>query len=94
MNEFSFPEMDPNRIITEENPMFYVILNVDELNKIDFNEVFNNDIDELRYSLDETKTFIKFRGELPNCLKNVSSKSQVYTSDEINDILHTEEWNF
>ena len=34
MEEFDFPEMDPNRIITEDNPMFYVILNASELNKI------------------------------------------------------------
>ena len=31
MEEFDFPEMDPNRIITEDNPMFYVIINTSDL---------------------------------------------------------------
>ncbi len=94
MEEFDFPEMDPNRIITEDNPMFYVIFNVSELNKINFDEVFNNQDEDLRYSFDGTKTFVKFRGDIPLCVNNLETKSEIYTSDEINDILHTEEWNF
>jgi hypothetical protein len=49
---------------------------------------------DLRYSLDGTKTFIKFRGEVPTCIQNLETKSETLTSEEINDILHTEEWNF
>lgn len=94
MEEFDFPEMDPNRIITEDNPMFYVILNVSELNKINFDDVFNNQDEDLRYSFDGTKTFIKFRSETPLCVESLETKSEIYTSEQINDILHTEEWNF
>jgi len=94
MDEYIFPEMDPSRIITDDNPMFYVIFDVSELNKINFNEVFNNEDEELRYSIDGSKTFIKFRGDIPSCIENLETKSVIYTSDEINDILHTEEWNF
>ncbi len=94
MEEFDFPEMDPNRIITEDNPMFYVIFDVSELNKINFNEIFNNEDEELRYSIDGSKTFIKFRGQIPLCVQNLETKSEIYSSDEINDILHTQEWNF
>lgn len=94
MEEFDFPEMDPNRIITEDNPMFYVIFNVSELNKINFDEVFNNQDEDLRYSFDETKTFVKFRGDTPLCVDSLETKSEIYTSEQINDILHTQEWNF
>jgi hypothetical protein len=94
MEEFDFPEMDPNRIITEDNPMFYVIFNVSELNKINFDDVFNNQDEDLRYSFDGTKTFIKFRGDTPLCVNNLETKSEIYTSEQINDILHTQEWNF
>ncbi len=94
MDELSFPEMDPSRIITEDNPMFYVIFDVSELNKINFNEIFNNEDEELRYSIDGSKTFIKFRGQIPLCVQNLETKSEIYSSDEINDILHTQEWNF
>jgi hypothetical protein len=94
MEEFDFPEMDPNRIITEDNPMHYVIVNVSELNNVNFDEIFNNQDEDLRYSLDGTKTFLRFRGEIPTCIQNLETKSEILTSDEINDILHTEEWNF
>ena len=94
MVEYEFPEMDPNRVITEDNPMFYVIFNVSELNKINFDDMFNNQDEELRYSFDGSKTFVKFRGEAPSCIESLETKSEIYTSDEINDILHTQEWNF
>lgn len=94
MEEFDFPEMDPNRVITEDNPMFYVIFNVSELNKINFDDIFNNQDEELRYSFDRTKTFIKFRGDVPLCIENLETKSEIYTIEQINDILHTQEWNF
>jgi hypothetical protein len=94
MEEFDFPEMDPNRIITEDNPMFYVIFNVSEINKINFDEVFNNQDEDLRYSFDGTKTFVKFRGDTPLCVDSLETKSEIYTSEQINDILHTQEWNF
>ena len=93
MEEFDFPEMDPNRIITEDNPMNYVIVNVSELNNVNFDEIFNNSDEDLRYSLDGTKTFLRFRGEVPTCIQNLETKSEILTSDEINDILHSEEWN-
>jgi len=94
MEEFDFPEMDQNRIITEDNPMNYVIVNVSELNNVNFDEIFNNSDEDLRYSLDGTKTFLRFRGEVPTCIQNLETKSETLTSEEINDILHTEEWNF
>lgn len=94
MEEFDFPEMDPNRVITEDNPMFYVIFNASELNKINFDDVFNNQDEDLRYSFDGTKTFVKFRGEAPSCIESLETKSEIYTTDQINDILHTQEWNF
>jgi hypothetical protein len=94
MEEYEFPEMDTNRIITEENPMYYVILNVSELNNVNFDEIFNNSDEDLRYSLDGTKTFLRFRGEVPTCIQNLETKSEIFSSEEINEILHTEEWNF
>jgi len=96
LEEFDFPEINPDRIIksnTIDNPMSFVIFDVSEMNKIDFNEIFDNNQDELRYSLNGEKTFIKFRGSLPNCLNNVTSKSEILTVDEINEIMHNSEWN-
>jgi hypothetical protein len=41
----------------------YVILNVSELDSVDFNQVIEVSADTLSYSVDGTKTFVKFEGE-------------------------------
>jgi hypothetical protein len=71
----------------------FVIFNVTELNKIDFNQVFETSIDTVRKSVDETKTFVKYDMPMPSSVSSLTSKSQEYTYDEILTILATPEWN-
>jgi hypothetical protein len=71
----------------------FVIFNVTELNKIDFNQVFETSIDTVRKSVDETKTFVKYDMPMPSSVSSLTSKSQEYTYDEILNILATPEWN-
>jgi len=70
----------------------FVIFNVTELNKINFNQVFETSIDTVRKSVDETKTFVKFDLPMPSSVASLTSKSQEYTYDEILNILATPEW--
>ena len=70
----------------------FVIFNVTELNKIDFNQVFETDINTVRKSVDETKTFVKFDLPTPSSVTSLTTKSQEYTYDEILAILATPEW--
>jgi hypothetical protein len=70
----------------------YIIFDVSELNKIDFNEVMENSASTLRYSLDGTKTFIKWEETEPSFLSNLLTKSRTYTLEEISEILLTSEW--
>lgn len=70
----------------------FVIFNVSELNKINFNEVLEDSPSTLRYSLDGTKTFIKWENTEPSFLINLSTKSKTYTLEEISEILLTPEW--
>jgi hypothetical protein len=70
----------------------FVIFNVTELNKINFNQVFETDINTVRKSIDETKTFVKYDMPMPSSVATLTSKSQEYTYDEILDILATPEW--
>jgi hypothetical protein len=70
----------------------YIIFDVSELNKIDFNEVMENSALTLRYSLDGTKTFIKWEDVEPSFLSNLLTKSRIYTLEEISEILLTSEW--
>ena len=70
----------------------FVIFNVTELNKINFNQVFETDADTVRKSVDETKTFVKYDIPQPTSVASLTSKSQEYTYDEILTILATPEW--
>jgi len=63
-----------------------------ELHKVDFDQVIETSVDTVRKSVDGTKTFIKYIGDMPTSIEAIENKSQEYSHDEILDILTTEEW--
>jgi len=69
-----------------------MIFNVSELEQIDFTQVKETSIDTVRKSIDQTKTFVKWEGEIPQCVVDLTTKEGPYTYDEILAILATEEW--
>lgn len=70
----------------------YIIFNVSELNKVNFNEVLETSADTVRKSVDETKTFVKWNGEAPSFVDTLTTKEGPYTHSEILTILSTSEW--
>jgi hypothetical protein len=70
----------------------FMIFNVSELNKINFNEVLETSIDTVRKSVDLTKTFIKWNGDMPSCVQSLTTSEGPYTYNEILTILATPEW--
>jgi len=68
--------------------MKYVIVNTSEVSLIDFSKVSNTSENMIRYSLDGTKTFVKYEGDQPSFL----SDKQEYTHSEILAILEGDEW--
>jgi hypothetical protein len=71
----------------------FMIFNVSELSNINFNEVLETSIDTVRKSVDLTKTFVKWDGEMPECVSTLTTKEGPYTYDEILQILSTPEWS-
>ena len=71
----------------------FMIFNVSELNLIDFTQVLETSIDTVRRSVDGTKTFVKWDGEIiPSSVELLSTKEGPYTYTEIIDILNGPEW--
>ena len=67
----------------------YVIINADEVDSVDFSKVDETSADTIRYSVDGSKTFVKFDSDTtPSFL---AGKTQ-YTHSEILTILATDEW--
>ena len=72
----------------------FMIFNISELPNIDFTQVLETSIDTIRKSVDETKTFVKWDGEIiPSSIDNLTTKEGPYTYEEILVILATEEWS-
>jgi hypothetical protein len=69
-----------------------MIFNISELTQIDFTQVLETSLDTIRKSVDQTKTFVKWDGVIPECINNLTTKEGPYTYDEILTILSTTEW--
>jgi hypothetical protein len=70
----------------------YLIFSSASLDQVDFGQVLETSADTVRKSVDETKTFIKWEGDSPTFLDNLSGKEGPYTQTEILAILATAEW--
>jgi hypothetical protein len=70
----------------------FMIFNVSELGQIDFTLVLESSEETVRKSVDQTKTFVKWDGAMPECVSNLTTKEGPYTYEEILVILSTSEW--
>ena len=69
-----------------------MIFNVSELNQIDFTQVLETSSETVRRSIDETLTFVKWDGTIPQCVADLQTKQGPYTYTEILEIFSTSEW--
>lgn len=70
----------------------FMIFNVSELGQIDFSTILETSSETVRKSVDNTKTFVKWDGLIPECVSNLTTKEGPYTYDEILAILSTSQW--
>jgi hypothetical protein len=66
----------------------YVIIDASGVVNVDFDQVLETSADTLRYSVDGTKTFVKFEGDTPSFLIGEPQ----YDHAEILSILSGPEW--
>lgn len=70
----------------------FMIFNVNELGKIDWNVVLETSSETIRKSVDGSKTFVKWDGDGPECVLSLDSKEGPYNYEEILEILSSPEW--
>ena len=70
----------------------FMIFAVSELDQIDFTQVLETSAETVRKSVDGLKTFVKWDGEIPQCVADLETKEGPYTYTEILEILSTPEW--
>ena len=66
----------------------YVILNASEVGTINFSQVMETSADTLRYSLDDSQTFVKFDGDTPSFL----SGKTVYSYSDFKIAIDNADW--
>ena len=73
----------------------YVILDADEIDYIDFADVLQSSPSRMRYSIDRSKTFVKYKGEQPDFIFEITKDligRKEYSHGEFLEILGTKEW--
>lgn len=71
----------------------YVIFNVSEVDKVDFNQVLETSPETLRKSVDGSKTFVKWDSSAdPGFVTELTTKEGPYNHEEMLSILSGEDW--
>jgi len=70
----------------------FAIFSTTEIDQVDFSLVGETSADTIRKSVDETKTFVKWDGEQPEFVSELTTLEGTYTYSEILEILSGAEW--
>ena len=77
------------------NNLHYCIIELADIDLVQFNKVKEDSPDTMRYSLDGTKTFVKYEGEQPEFIFHIAGNLiglPEYTHEEFIEILKGPEW--
>ena len=70
----------------------YLIFPVDQLNLVDFNQVYETSSETVCKSVDGTKTFIKWDGSAPVFVGTLTNTAGPYNYAQMLGVLSTSEW--
>jgi hypothetical protein len=70
----------------------YLIFPTSQLHKVDFTQVGETSAETVRKSVDQTKTFVKYEGQDPTFVSQLTNTEGPYNHEQILNILSTEEW--
>ena len=70
----------------------YIIFDITELDTLDFDQVLETSADTIVYNLAETKTIVKYAGDMPSSIQALTTKEGPYSYIEIKNILTGSAW--
>ena len=71
----------------------YIIIDLSDADKINYNEVLQNSISTLRISK-SNKAIVYYSGGMPQSVQSLENKSQEYNLSEITEILRDTDWTY
>lgn len=70
----------------------HLIIKVSQLRKVVFNEVCETSIETVRHNVERDKAMIRWDGDQPAFVSNLTETEGPYTPAEIKAILQTDAW--
>jgi hypothetical protein len=70
----------------------YLIIQTSQINLVNFNEVLETSPETMRFNVDNSKTFVKWDGEDPSFINELSNTEGPYNYDQFMVILDAPEW--
>lgn len=76
------------------NEIKYIILSVESINNLNFDQVLETNVNTLRFSADKTKTFVKYINSAPDIISDAIEVNgrTIHTHSQILEILNSPEW--
>lgn len=77
------------------NEIKYIILSVESINNLNFDQVLETNVNTLRFNADKTKTFVKFiENNIPDIISEALTINErtIHSHSQIIDILKEPEW--
>ena len=81
-------EMEAQPSPQTRHNMKYVLIDIEDVNAIDFTKVMQTSLDTLRYNNDNTQTFVKYEGTKPTFL----GSRTVYAYAAFLELLNGDNW--
>jgi hypothetical protein len=70
----------------------FVIFSTSELELVDFSQVLETSSETIRKTVDGTKTFVKYDGDMPSSIQSLTTKVGEYNHTEMLNILQGQDW--
>ena len=70
----------------------FMIFSTSETGSIDFTEVLETSSETLRLNISDSKSFVKWDGDIPTSVSSLTTKEGPYTHQQILTILTGSEW--
>jgi hypothetical protein len=82
------------------NDYNYCVVDISELNNVDYSQVLQTSADTVRKSLDESRFILKYEGQKPETIQNLENNEKLFayngnlilSHSQILEVVSTEEW--
>ena len=72
------------------NSYTYVIVDVSELNNVDYSQVLQTSADTVRKNVEQTKFILKYDGDTPSTIQDLDNNNKLFTYDNKKYFTHPE----